>query len=55
MALDDVKEELIFYPSVSPNKIQRPSQASTFVFKCNRLSHDVAGSDVDRDVWTVYY
>ena len=38
-----------------PNKIQRLSHASSFALTYNRLSHEVVGSKVDRDVWTAYY
>ena len=43
------------YPSVTPNKIQRPLHASTFVSKYDRLSRDVVGSNVDRDASIAYY
>ena len=42
-------------PELTPNKIQSLVHVSTFELKCNRLSHDEVGSNVDRDVSTAYY
>ena len=42
--LFDLKKELMCYASVTPNKIQKPLHASSFVLKYNRLSHDVVDS-----------